>query len=99
MHHNISPWNGASAAVHVCLAPLAFIPILLTASGTPAQQKQKDEGQDLFSARLHSVTDLMGRNGVAVAVSPLHALPEYEKEGEILVDRCEKQYCVKSQSQ
>ena len=42
--------------------------------------------------QLHSVTDRMGRNGVAVALSPLHVLPKYEKEGEILVDRCERLY-------
>ena len=42
--------------------------------------------------QLHSVTDRMGRNGVAVDLSPLHVLPEYEKEGQILVDRCEGLY-------
>jgi hypothetical protein len=26
LHYNISPWNGAAAAVYICLAPLAFIP-------------------------------------------------------------------------
>ena len=29
---------------------------------------------------------------VLLSLSPLHALPEYEKEGEILVDRCESLY-------
>jgi hypothetical protein len=52
--------------------------------------KQEVEEQDLFPARFHSVTDRMGQN--SVALSPLHALPEYEKEGEILVDRCERLY-------
>ena len=46
--------------------------------------------QDVFPAQLHSVTDRMGHSGVAL--SPLYALPEYEKEGEILVDRCERLY-------
>lgn len=82
IHHNISTWNGAAAAVHVCLAPLAFIPIFLAATGTPAAQG--------YPARLHSVTDRMGHGGVAL--SPLDAWPEYEKEGEILVDRCERLY-------
>ena len=31
---------------------------------------------------------------VLLSLSPLHALPEYEKEGEILVDRCESLYSV-----
>ncbi|KAF8270865.1 hypothetical protein EI94DRAFT_1680085 [Lactarius quietus] len=89
IHHNISTWNGASAAVHACLAPLAFIPILLAASGTPAAKREVGE-QDRFPAQMHSVTDRMGNSGVAV--SPLYALPEYEKEGEVLVDRFERLY-------
>ncbi|KAI9448559.1 NAD(P)-binding protein [Lactarius indigo] len=92
IHHNISAWNGAAAAVHVCLAPLAFIPVFLAATGTPAaKRKQGQVGeQELFPAQLHSVTDRMGHSGVAL--SPLYALPKYEKEGEILVDRCERLY-------
>ena len=87
----MSAWNGAAAAVHVCLAPLAFIPIFLAATGTPqAKAKQQVGEQGLYPAQLHSVTDRMGRS--SVALKPLYALPEYEKEGEILVDRCERLY-------
>ncbi|KAH9059315.1 NAD(P)-binding protein [Lactarius vividus] len=92
IHHNISTWNGAAAAVHVCLAPLAFIPIFLAATGTPAAKRKEEQvgEQGLFPAQLHSVTDRMGYS--SVALSPLYALPKYEKEGEILVDRCERLY-------
>ncbi|KAI9449638.1 NAD(P)-binding protein [Lactarius psammicola] len=92
VHHNISTWNGAAAAVHVCLTPLAFIPIFLAATGTPVVQgKEEQVGEEgLFPAQLHSVTDRMGHS--SVALSPLYALPEFEKEGEILVDRCERLY-------
>ncbi|KAH9024502.1 NAD(P)-binding protein [Lactarius pseudohatsudake] len=92
IHHNISAWNGAAAAVHVCLAPLAFIPIFLATTGTPAAKRREEQvgEQSLFPAQLHSVTDRMGHS--SVALSPLYALPNYEKEGEILVDRCERLY-------
>jgi len=91
IHHNISSWNGAAAAVHVCLAPLAFIPLFLAATGTPQGKAKQQVGEPgLFPAQLHSVTDRMGHSGVAL--KPLHALPEYEKEGEILVDRYERLY-------
>ena len=95
IHFNILTWNGASGAVHICFVPLVFNPILLTASGTPAPQgkpKPKVEELDLFPAQLHSVTDRMGQNGIVVSLSPLNALPEYEKEGEILVDLLERLY-------
>jgi len=46
--------------------------------------------QGLVPVQLHSVTDRKGRS--SVALTPLYALPEYEKEGEILVDRCERLY-------
>ena len=89
LQHNISAWNGAAATVYVCLAPLAFIPIFLTTAGTPVAQpdKQKDAALPL---RLHSQTDLIGRN--TIAVTPFHTWPEYEKEASRLVDRCERLY-------
>ena len=46
--------------------------------------------QDLFPAQMHSVTDRTGHS--SVALSPLYVLPEHEKEGEILVDWCERLY-------
>ncbi|KAH9991659.1 hypothetical protein BJV74DRAFT_836115 [Russula compacta] len=89
LHHNISSWNGSAAAVHVCLAPLAFIPILLSASGARiAQGRERRDG--LLPVCLHSVTDRRGCN--SVAVTPVHAWPEYEKEASSLVDRCERLY-------
>ena len=48
------------------------------------------EEQGLVPAQLHSVTYRMGQSSVALA--PLYALPEYEKEAELLVDRCERLY-------
>ena len=54
------------------------------------EAKKKVGEQDLFPAQLHSVTDRTGHS--SVALSPLQALPEYEREGEILVDRCERLY-------
>ncbi|KAI0253127.1 hypothetical protein BJV78DRAFT_1123519 [Lactifluus subvellereus] len=89
LHHNISSWNGAAATVHLCLAPLAFIPVLLSAVGAPvAQDKGQEEG--LLPGRLHSITDRMGRNGVAL--EPFYEWPEHEKEAVRLVDRCERLY-------
>jgi 3-keto steroid reductase len=89
VHHNISSWNGAAAIVHVCLAPLAFIPIFLSAVGAPAA---KDKGQEegVLPVCLHSVTDRMGRGDVALA--PFYEWPQYEKEAARLVDRCERLY-------
>ena len=80
--------NGDAEAIHVCLVPLAFIPILLTATEGKAKQQVGEHG--LFPAQLHSITNRMGHSGVAL--TPLYALPEYGKEGEILVDRCEWLY-------
>jgi len=79
LQHNISAWNGAAATVYVCLAPLAFIPTFLSTAGTPA-----------LPLRLHSQTDLIGRN--TIAATPSRTWPEYEKEASRLVDRCERLY-------
>ncbi|KAI0299721.1 hypothetical protein B0F90DRAFT_1630705 [Multifurca ochricompacta] len=81
LHHNISSWNGAAATVHVCLAPLAFIPIFLSAAGAPVSgdNKAEIEKDGLLPVRLHSVTDRMGRSGVALV--PFYPWPDYEKEG------------------
>ena len=89
LEHNISAWNGAAATVYVCLAPLAFIPIFLSAAGTAIAQedRQKDGAIPL---RLHSQTDLMGRN--TIAATPFYTWPENEKEASRLVDRCERLY-------
>ena len=89
MHHNISPWNGAAAAVYVCLAPLAFIPVLLSAAGVPVT-RGKEQKEGALPACLHSVTDRRGRN--SVALTPFQAWPEYEEEASRLVDRCERLY-------
>ena len=90
MHSNITPWNGASAAVYVCLAPLAFIPAFLSAAGVPVAQGGKEQKGDALPVCLHSVTDRRGRN--SVAVTPFHAWPQQENEALRLVDRCESLY-------
>ncbi|KAI0274345.1 hypothetical protein BGY98DRAFT_920852 [Russula aff. rugulosa BPL654] len=89
-HSNITPWNGASAAVYVCLAPLAFIPAFWSAAGVPIAQGEKEQNGDALPLCLHSVTDRRGRN--SVAVTPFYAWPQHEKEASRLVDRCEKLY-------
>jgi hypothetical protein len=89
LDHNISPWNGAAAAVYVCLAPLAFIPIFLSSFGAPVS-KEDEQKDALLPLSLHSITDYMGRN--TTAVTPFCAWPEYEKEASGLVDRCERLY-------
>ena len=78
----------AAAAVHVCLVPLAFIPVFLSAVGAPVAQDKGHEG--LFLGRLHSITDRMGGSGVAL--EPFYEWPEYEQEAVRLVDRCERLY-------
>jgi hypothetical protein len=62
-------WNSATAAIHICLALLAFILILLAASGIPALQgmaKREVGKQDLFPTQLHSVTDCMGHSNLVL---------------------------------
>jgi 3-keto steroid reductase len=89
LEHNISAWNGAAATIYVCLAPLAFIPIFLSAAGTPiAQADQRKDG--VLPLRMHSQTNLMGRNTIAAV--PFYTWPEYEKEASRLVGRCERLY-------
>ncbi|KAH9970846.1 NAD(P)-binding protein [Lactifluus volemus] len=90
LHHNISSWNGAAAMAHVCLAPLAFIPVFLSAVGTPTTRDKGQQEEDLLPAYLHSVTDRMGHSGVALA--PFYGWPEHEKTAARLVDRCEGLY-------
>ena len=90
MHSNMTPWNGASAAVYVCLAPLAFIPVFMSASGVPVMQGGKERKDDALPLCLHSVTDRWGRN--SVALTPFYAWPQHEKEASRLVDRCERLY-------
>jgi 3-keto steroid reductase len=68
--------HGVAAAVHVCLVPLAFIPVFLSALGAPVAQDKGHEG--LFLGRLHSITDRMGRNGVALEL--FYEWPENKKE-------------------
>ena len=89
LHHNIAPWNGAAAAVYVCLAPLAFIPIFQSATGAPVMQGD-EEKDGLLPLRLHSITDRSGRN--TTAMTPFYEWAEYEKEASRLVDRCERLY-------
>jgi len=89
LQYNISPWNGAAAAVYVCLAPLAFIPVFWSAAGVPVTRgKEQEEGA--LPACLHSVTNRRGRN--SVALTPFYAWPEYEEEALHIVDRCERLY-------
>jgi len=90
LHCNITPWNGASAAVYVCLAPLAFIPIFLSAAGVPVMQEGKEQKENALPLCLHSVTDCRGRS--SVVSTPFHSWPAHEKEASRLVDRCEKLY-------
>ncbi|KAH9955571.1 hypothetical protein BC827DRAFT_1236492 [Russula dissimulans] len=90
LHHNISPWNGSAAAVYVCLAPLAFIPVFLSAAGTFVTQKGTEQKDGLLPLCLHSVTDRRGCN--TVASTPFDVWPTYEKEASLLVDRCERLY-------
>jgi len=90
LHSNITPWNGASAAVYVCLAPLAFIPVFLSAAGVPVTQGGKEQKGDALPLCLHSVTDRRGRN--SVALTSFYAWPQHEKEASRLVDRCERLY-------
>jgi hypothetical protein len=75
---------------HVCLAPLAFIPVFLSAVGTPTTRDKGQQEEDLLPAYLHSVTDRMGHSGVALA--PFYGWPEHEKTAARLVDRCEGLY-------
>jgi 3-keto steroid reductase len=89
LHHNITAWNGAAAAVYVCLAPLTFIPIFLSAKGTPVTQGD-EEKDGLLPLRLHSITDRIGRN--TTATTPFYEWAEYEKDASRLVDRCERLY-------
>jgi hypothetical protein len=90
LHSNITPWNGASAAVYVCLAPLAFIPVFFSAAGIPVPPEGKEQKGDALPLCLHSVTDRRGRN--SVALTPFYAWREHEKEASHLVDRCERLY-------
>jgi hypothetical protein len=90
LHHNISSWNGAAAMAYACLAPLSFIPIFLSAVGTPTAQDKGQQEEGLLPVCLHSVTDRMGRSGVALA--PFYGWPEHEKTAIRLVDRCEGLY-------
>ncbi|KAN0113442.1 hypothetical protein V8E52_007723 [Russula decolorans] len=90
LQSNVTPWNGASAAVYVCLAPLAFIPVFLSAAGVPVTQGGKEQKGDALPLCLHSVTDRRGYN--SVALTPFHTWPQHEKEASRLVDRCEKLY-------
>ncbi|KAI0260540.1 3-keto sterol reductase [Gloeopeniophorella convolvens] len=91
LHHNVSWWNGAASAVYVCLAPLAFIPVFVSATGTPiAQDSAQTNTAGAVPARLHSITDRRGRS--SVALDPFDTWPDYEKEGARLADRCEKLY-------
>ena len=87
LHYNISPWNGAAAAVYICLAPLAFIPVLLSAAGVPVMPGKVQKGGAL-PVCLHSVTDRRGLN--SVTSTPFHAWPEYKEEASRLVGRCER---------
>jgi len=87
--HNISPWNGSAAVVHVCLAPLAFIPVFFSAAKAPVVQG-KEQSDALLPVCLHSVTDRVGRN--TVTLTPFYAWPEYQKEASGLVDRCDRLY-------
>ena len=89
LHYNISPWNGAAAAVYICLAPLAFIPVLLSAAGVPVMPG-KEQKEGALPVCLHSVTDRRGFN--SVALTPFHAWPEYKEEASGLVDQCERLY-------
>jgi len=89
LHQNISPWNGAAAAAYVCLAPLAFIPVFLSAAEVPSR-RGKGQKEGALPVCLHAVTDRRGRN--SVALTPFHAWPEYEEEASRLVDRCERLY-------
>jgi hypothetical protein len=68
--------------------PLAFIPVFLSTVGAPVAQDKGHEG--LFLGRLHSITDRMGRSGVAPKL--FYEWPEYEKEAVRLVDQCERLY-------
>ena len=90
LHSNITPWNGASAAVYVCLAPLAFIPAFLSSAGVPVTHGEKEQKGDALPLCLHSVTDRRGRN--SVALSSFYSWPQHEKEASRLVDRCERLY-------
>lgn len=89
LNFNISPWNGAAAAVYVCLAQLAFIPVFMSSAGVPVT-RGKEQKDDALPLCLHSVTDRRGRN--SVALTPFYAWPEYKEEASRLVDRCERLY-------
>jgi 3-keto steroid reductase len=90
LNFNISPWNGAAAAVYVCLAQLAFIPVFLSAAGVPVTRGKEEQNDGALPVCLHAVTDRWGRN--SVALTPFYAWPEYKEEGLRLVDRCERLY-------
>ncbi|ETW84523.1 hypothetical protein HETIRDRAFT_312795 [Heterobasidion irregulare TC 32-1] len=86
-HHTITSWNGASAAVHVALASLAFLPVFFSA--TIGHSHGNGHTQPV-PARLHSITDRFGTS--LVGAQPITAWEEYEDEGVKLVNRCEKLY-------
>ncbi len=90
LHYNITPWNGAPAAIYVCLTPPAFIPIFLSVAGVPIMQGGKEQKDNMLPLCLHSVTDCRGCS--SVALTPFHSWPVHEKEASRLVDRCKKLY-------
>src|ERR1700744_4792323 len=86
MHYHISAWN----AVHVNSRRLHSFRSFSPPQGHP--QCRVRRSRRLRTGFVPSAITLChGSNGVAL---PLHALPEYEKEGAILVDRCERLYSV-----
>ncbi|KAH9991429.1 hypothetical protein BJV77DRAFT_529034 [Russula vinacea] len=54
LNFNISPWNGAAAAVYVCLAQLAFIPVFLSAAGVPVTRgkEEQNDGASRYACML-----------------------------------------------
>ncbi|THH20290.1 hypothetical protein EW146_g1049 [Bondarzewia mesenterica] len=105
-HHTITTWNGASAAVHVALASLAYIPVFFSSASADKPSMTAHEISSKSNsttangtangpvhpipARLHSITDRMGTS--LVGAQPIKAWGEHEEESVKLVNRCEKLY-------
>ncbi|KAI0316123.1 hypothetical protein OF83DRAFT_1164480 [Amylostereum chailletii] len=95
IHHNITSWNGSSAAVHVALASLAYLPMFMSLStGKVIPNNEVDEHSrqppDMTRTRFHAVTTGWDTN--SVAVSPICGWREHSEERVQLVDKCESLY-------
>lgn len=102
-HHNISPWNGAIAAVHATLASLAFLPAFvrvsststssLTSSPTPVSDAEAMESlrhpEDIAPAKLHSTSRIWNNS---VEADGVREWKEHSAASVMLADHCETLY-------